>query len=93
VVVSAEAGQRWVALLTDRVLGKVLVVSGAVDGPIWIVLGQRQGIRPNVNAVIDTTIGPQGRLVNEESGLGILTIVGGTPEGSADQELSRYVGI
>ena len=82
--VSAEAGQRWVTLHRGGVLGKVLVVGGVVDGPIWILSGQLQGTRLTNNAAADTITAPPGRLVDKESGLGIGTGDGSTPEGSAD---------
>jgi len=83
-----ECLQSWV------ILSEVLVTVGVVDGPSWVVDSQCLAGRLTISPVIGATVGGEMRgLVNERSCLGIGTCVGSGPEGTAQVDLSKLVGI
>ena len=79
-------------LLRGVVLGKVLVAVGVHDGLSRVAPGQFQAIRLAGSVVEGTTVDvPAGSEVDERSGLGIGTGVGGTPVAIADPDLSGLI--
>ena len=57
---------------------------GVVDGPSWVAVSQALTVRLTISPIAGTTVdGEVGGLVDECSGLGVGTGVGGVPEGTA----------
>jgi hypothetical protein len=70
------------------------VVVGVDDSPIWVGDGQELGGGLAGNPVPGMTKGVEvGNLVDERSGLGIGTGLGGPPEARADVDRSELGGI
>jgi len=67
---------------------------GVHDGLRWVLNSQCLATGLAVSEVIGAAIeGEVGRLVDERSGLGVGTDVGGGPEGSAEVDCSELFGV
>ena len=70
------------------------MVVGVEDGLARVANSQALGSGLAVNVVVGTTVdGEVGRLVDQSSGPGISTGVGGAPEGTAKVDRSEFVGV
>ena len=70
------------------------MVVGVVDGRVWVIDGQALRLGLTVSVVTSATVdGKVGRLVDECSGLGISTNIGGVPEGTAEVDRPILIGI
>ena len=67
---------------------------GVEDGMTWILDSQLLASGLTVNIVVGAAVVPEvRRLVDKYSGLGVGTCVGGSPEATAEVDLSGVVGI
>ena len=67
---------------------------GVVDGTIWVADCQALAGRLTISPIVGTTVvGEVGGFVDERSGLGICTGVGGAPECTTQVDFSELVGI
>ena len=70
------------------------MVVSVEDGRVWLKEGQDLRIGLTVNLVNSATVDSKvGRLVDECSGLGVSTDIGGVPEGTAEVDRSILIGI
>jgi len=67
---------------------------GVEDGRVWVAHGQVPAASLTVSVVPGTTVGVEvGSLMDERSALGIGTVGGGSPEGTAEVDGSESIGI
>ena len=76
------------------VLGEVLVTISVVDRLSYVTDGQVLTGGLAILVVLGPTVGVEvGRFMDKRSSLGICTSVGGAPEGTAEVDPSKSVGI
>ena len=70
------------------------MIIGVHDGLGWVSLSQILGSNWTVDVVLGAAVdGEVGGLVDERSGIGVVTGDRGGPEGTAEVDLPEYVGI
>ena len=76
------------------VLSEILVTISVEDGPVWVAVRQVLTFGTAVSVVLGSTVDDEVRgFVDERSSLGIGTGGGGLPEGAAEVDLPKLVGI